>query len=819
MEEAKRRNLKEKRRLPCFAAAFLANLAVALGAMLPFLLRDKGYFAMAFDFSAQEIPFNILMNRTVKSGNLLWNWAIDLGGNFLESFAFYNVGSVFNWISFLFPAEWVPRLIGWMMILKFAAAGGTSAVYLERHLESRAVIVLCSMLYAFSGFQCTSLVFYHFMDVVALFPLMLSGMEKLVEEGKRGRLALACALNVLCNYVFFVGEVIFLVLYYVVKYLIPHLRGLGHSEAGAQGQAALQAAAGQGRSLRRQQAAAIWQPLFSCGLEGLLGLLMGGALLLPAVNGTLANSRISQHLLGESWLGMSTAEILMVLKAVLMPGETMNSLSSVARANWMTNGAYLPLFGILLVLAYCFSKKDWLSALLKTGLVIAMVPVLNNAFCFFSVEGYRRWYYMLILLMALATGKVLEKPEEYKIRRAGIVTAVLYLFFVLMTTVVKWNASDDGILYHRKQYLLGLAVAVGGVCLVLLALKLFQKRRNLLLCIATALCSCFTVLMVVEGYQSATDNTCVNMPDMDNNYSKSVAVYLTEIPEQLSRDILPYRYYFDEWISHTYYNLAMAGSLPSMNSFISTVHPSVTEYYETHGTGRGTWTNAISQGARELVGVKYIISLLEEPEYTFLGMLTNSNGQEMYLYENENALPIGITFDTYMTESEYQGGMDMYRRPVGMLTSLVVKNEDEEKVSDCLEHLSYDKYVDIFPDNVEKLVEEHKKECSTEFTYGDNWFASKITADKEKYAFFSVPYDKYWKASVNGREAQVLDCNGMMAVRIDQGENEISFRYEYAPLKYGIGCSAAGVLLLAVYLLGCKIAGKNREKAQENVME
>ena len=193
-------------------------------AVVPFLIRDHGYFAMSHDFTAQEIAFNIFMNDTIKSGNLLWNWGLDLGSNFLETFSFYNVGSVFLWFTLLFPAKVIPRVMGWMVILKFAVAGACAAAFLERHVKERWLVVMASLLYAFSGFQCSSVVFYHFQDPVALFPLMLLGLECLIEDNKKGRLALACVLNAFCNYIFFVGEVIFLVIYYIAKYLVPDIR-------------------------------------------------------------------------------------------------------------------------------------------------------------------------------------------------------------------------------------------------------------------------------------------------------------------------------------------------------------------------------------------------------------------------------------------------------------------------------------------------------------------------------------------------------------------------------------------------------------------
>ena len=169
-------------KLRVWQLAFLVNLLAAMLAVVPFLIRDHGYFAMSHDFTAQEIAFNIFMNDTIKSGNLLWNWGLDLGSNFLETFSFYNVGSVFLWFTLLFPAKVIPRVMGWMVILKFAVAGACAAAFLERHVKERWLVVMASLLYAFSGFQCSSVVFYHFQDPVALFPLMLLGLECLIED-------------------------------------------------------------------------------------------------------------------------------------------------------------------------------------------------------------------------------------------------------------------------------------------------------------------------------------------------------------------------------------------------------------------------------------------------------------------------------------------------------------------------------------------------------------------------------------------------------------------------------------------------------------
>lgn len=774
-----------KHDIPCWGWAFLINLAVALAAIAPFIVRNHGYMAMSHDFSAQEITFNMLMNDTVKSGNLLWNWGIDLGGNFLEVFSFYNVGSVFFWLTLLFPARYMSRVMGWMIILKYAVAGATSAAYFCRHIKNKTVVIFASLLYAFSGFQCGTVVFYHFQDQVALFPLLLIGLDLLVEEKKRGRLVLACILNLFSNYVFFVGEVLFLVVYYVLKYLIPQLK------------------------IGKKKIREYVSPILECMLEGAIGILIASVILIPSVCGTLANSRISSHILGESWFTMTSRDWLMLLKAVLVPAESMNYMSSVTGANWMSNMAYLPVAGLLLVLAYVFSKKDWISGLLKLSLLTAAVPVLNSIFMFFNIEAYRRWYFMIILIMALASGKVLEEAEIYKIRKAAVCLAVLYGVYWAMLNIVRWDGYGSVLVFHRKMYYFGMLMGAGGIAATLFIIKKIKNPvRGRLMCTVTAIGSCIVLAAVVYEYSSTTDNTNLDFKTYQNTYGESVNNYLTEIPGMLERDVLPYRYYFDEWIGHTYYNLAMANSLPSINSFISTVHPSIVEYYNLLDMGRRTWTNAENTGTRELLAARYIVSVAEQSEYKYVTELVNSNGQIMYIYENENALPIGFTYDSYITQSEFET-LDRSLRPVTMLGTLVVKDQDVEKAAELLPHASEEFLAALAQERRNEYIADRRKECSSSFEQGENNFTAKIRTDADKYAFFSVPYDRFWRAEVNGEKQEILNINGLMAVRVSQGENVISFRYEYTPLKYGVLLSIMGIAVFAVYLAAVRREKKN----------
>ena len=109
-----------------YIKAFLAGLILACVMIVPFIIKGHGIFTMVDDFNYQQIPFNMLSNTAVKSGQTGWNWYTDLGSNFIGSYSFYTLGSPFFWLSLIFPAVIFPYLIGPLLILKYSVAAVTA---------------------------------------------------------------------------------------------------------------------------------------------------------------------------------------------------------------------------------------------------------------------------------------------------------------------------------------------------------------------------------------------------------------------------------------------------------------------------------------------------------------------------------------------------------------------------------------------------------------------------------------------------------------------------------------------------------------------
>lgn len=151
------------------------------------------------------------------------------------------------------------------------------------------------MLYAFSGFSCINVVFYHFHDVIALFPLLMLGLDKRMQEGKKAPFLFAVTINALVNYYFFIGEVFFLVFYYITRYLF------GGEDARP------------GADLRKNA-----RKIPACILEGCLGVGMAGVLFIPSIAAVLNNPRVSDHI-SLSQLTFDWPNYLQMLRALFFP--------------------------------------------------------------------------------------------------------------------------------------------------------------------------------------------------------------------------------------------------------------------------------------------------------------------------------------------------------------------------------------------------------------------------------------------------------------------------------------------------------------------
>lgn len=773
--------------------AFIIALLMGIAAIIPHIIAGNGIFILSNDYGGLFVPQNILISDTLKSGNLFWNWSLDLGGNFMESL---GVGNIYTLILALFPSALVPFLMPWMTVLKIAVSALTASLYLKRHLKRDINVIICSLLYAFSGFQIASIMYYIFADFISVFPLMLFGLELLAEEKKHGVLLLACFLNIIMGGIaIFYGEVLFLVIYFIIKYFnLAMLKDV-------------KVFTGKLKNI-----------LF-CIIEGVLGMLCAGITVLPSLMNLLGNSRISQHIATESYLSFTTVNWLQVIKAFLLPAEPMNHNFTLEPFNWYSNAVYLPVVGMVLVVAYLLKKHDWKSRLVKLFLIVSVVPLFSSAFMAFSYEPYRRWYYMFSLILVLVTGCVLEEYQKYPVYKSSVINFAILLVYYWLTFACLWQGDLGNMVLQRELFFVNLLIALAGIAICVICYwKKLKKTLPIILSAVIVYGTGLTSSLLLEHHYTVNSVHAFDSYEFDSfdkSYYENVYAFIFETVEDLSPDILPYRYSFEDYSGYSYYDFAMVKGLPSINSFLTTAHGSVTDFYDSISVGRKNMTAEIDFTGKTLLGAKYIVSTAKKNDENikFIEKKTLSSGQEIYFYENEYALPIGFTQDKYLRKSEFDLLGQEYKT-AAMINALVIDDEDEAAVSKILPHQENCVYADL-SENIKDVFEEKKKESTIDFTVEDNYFSATVKTEKERYMFFTVPYDKNWSATVNGKEAEIIKSNGLMAVPVPEGESKVEFRFDYPLFKYAVIISAAGIALSAVYVFVCLAVRKKRKSSGE----
>lgn len=761
-----------------YLAAFLLALGLSFLFFLPFLIYDKGYFIYCGDFNAQQIPFYINAHDSILSGDIGWNWYTDLGANFLGSYSFYLAGSPFFALTLLFPSQAVPYLMAPLLMLKFAFASLFAYCYLRRHVRNPDFALLGALLYAFSGFSLYNIFFNHFHEAIVFFPLLLLGLDLLMEEDRKGVFACFVFVNCFVNYFFFVGEVVFLIMYFVLRMLEGKWKLTGKR--------------------------------FTClALESLIGVGLSCVLLLPSVLATLGNSRVESLVEGWNALLYDNNQVTAnVIKSMFFPPDQPSMLiyTPEAYGRWSSVASWLPLFGMTGVISWlACKKKTWLKRIIILCIAMSLIPLLNSMFTAFNSSYYARWFYMMTLMFALATAKAWEDPEvdwAVGIRWSAFITDALTLAIGLTPN----GKDEDG---HRllgvfsreygeysARFWLYCAIALLALVLVI---RLYRKQKQhpekfarSALCTFLVFTLIFTVYYLAIGkiggsYNSRTYYVPVALHGADQVDLPEGENYRIDTPESGIQ------------------NLGMHWKQKNIHAFQSMVPKSVFDFYHSLGITRDVASRAEIEryALRALTSVRF--SFCEKQEdtdyllrtgYSYYG---NQNGYTVL--ENQNYIPMGFTYQEYISRSDYEK-LDTAHREFVMLAALVVEDEDVPAAAQYLAPFSTTREDYMMYSKFSSLCQERSASVCDHFTVTRQGFTAEYTSDQPRMVFFSVPYDDGWSVTVNGEPQDPYQTNvGFMSVLCEAGHNEIVFTYHTPGLLAGVAVSAGSLLALLLYLL------------------
>lgn len=757
---------------------------------LPFYILDGGFFHYAGDFNSQQISFYRYMNGFVKGAGYpdsafagaphnTFSWATDLGSGVMNAYSFYLYGSPFFWLSVLLPQSWLPYMMVPLLVLKFGVAGGGAYLYLRRYVKNANYAVLGACLYALSGFAVYNVFFNHFVDVVALFPYLLWALDEAIYEDRHGLFAFWVAVNLLNNYFFFVGQVIFLCIYFVCKLTAKDfrltVRKFGHL---------------------------LW--------ESVLGVAMGCLLLFPAVLSLLQNPRTID--LSSGWGFLTYAKVqqyLAILLSWILPPDSpyLTSVWSEGVIKWTSMTAYLPLCSLAGAMAYWRSRKaDSKKRIVAVCAVCALVPVLNSAFYALNSSYYARWYYMPTLILAAMTVNALEDPEVDLDAPARGISWIMLAALVFAVVPVRDDATETwsfGVLKNPGQFFTVLGFGLLGLALYRYLCGVWRQDSRFAqrMTAAVLVFACVFAMVHIGIGKFGQWHTDSDLVEQDTN----ALLLKNALPEG--------DYRIDTYKIHD--NIGMWLDKSCLQYFGSTAAPSILSFYPGLGVKRDVRSEPeiTNYALRGLLSVEYLITTPEKREsfedeadegWTYLADVDGYT-----LYHNDNYVPMGFTYDYYVTEATYEASIKTLRSNL-LLRALVLEDEDVEKYSSYLTELPDALLDDLHYDSYTQDCADRRAHSCSVFQMNNAGFHAEITLEKPNLVFFSVPYDDGFTAYVNGEKTDILRVDeGLMAVLCPAGTSSIDFVYQAAGLSASRVVTAVAIPVWVVYV-ACFVRRKRR---------
>ena len=751
---------------------------------LPFYLIDGGFFHYAGDFNSQQISFYRYMNGFIKGGGYpdgmagaarnTFSWATDLGSGAMNAYSFYLYGSPFFWLSLIFPQNWLPYLMVPLLILKFAVAGGGAYRYLCRYVRRTDYAMLGACLYAFSGFSVYNVFFNHFVDVVALFPWMLWALDETLYEQEKhyGLFAFWVGVNLLNNYFFFIGQVIFLVIYFICK-------------------------------LTTRDFPMKFRLFARLAFESLLGAALGFVLLWPAVLSLLQNPRTIDLSSGWGFLTYSKVQqYLAILLSWILPPDSpyITSIWSEGIIKWTSMSAYLPLCSLAGATAYWRARQgDSKKRIVAVCAVFALLPVLNSAFYALNSSYYARWYYMPVLILCAMTACGLESPDitadelDAPARGIGWLMLATLAFAVVPVQDSSTKEWSLGVLQNPGQYFVVLGFGLLGLLVYRALCQKWRADRRFAQRMTAAVLVFAFLFSVVH----------IGIGKFGQWYTDSDLVKQDTNALLLKNDLSEGDYRVDTYKIHD--NIGMWLDKSCLQYFGSTAAPSILSFYPALGVKRDVRSEPelSNYALRGLLSVEYLITTPEKQtdfeneaddgwEYAF--------AKDGYaVYRNTNYVPMGFAYDYYLTQTEYEETAKATRANL-LMRALVLTDEDAAVYGKYLTHLPEGRREELYYESYVQDCRERRATATSVFQMNNSGFHAEITLEKENLVFFSVPYDDGFTAYVNGQEADIVEVDeGLMAVLCPAGENSIDFVYQPDGIRLSRALTLGGIVVWLAY--------------------
>lgn len=557
----------------------------------------------------------------------MWDMNIGYGSDILTTLHYYVIGDPLTLLSVFVPADKTEVLYEVLIFLRIYLAGISFSVFCFYHKNPKQATFMGTLIYIFAGWTIYAAMKHpYFSNPMIYLPLVLMGIDKIYKREKPWLFIWATAVSAMSNFYFFYMICIFMFIYAAFRYF-----GI-FSE----------------RSVKDVLG---WLVKF-IGYYA-VALMIAAVIFLPVVMTIFGTDRFQ----AENYVPLLYDKIYYEKYLGDLIGENM--------IQWGVAGySAVAMAGVFVLFS---RKKKYLDLKLGFGLLnlFLLVPFAGHVLNGFSYVS-NRWIWAYGMMIAYIFVKAypelftLTVREKKKIFVMTVAYCVLALFAkaartqrnmagVLVLVLAVFTVTSFGNIFLQGKYMCGLLSALLVVSIMLNVSYQYSYEKD---------------------YLSEFAAEEESLDKLESNTDKAVLA---------AGDSGVYRY--DQYGALPYDNTSMYMGTNSTAYYFSLANSSISDFFSEMYLNTPWEQHYENLDGRtildRLASVKYFVISGDNFRYLSYGYNKEKGSagkgkSECRAYENENALPLGYTYDSYIPVSEYEK-MDVVKKQQALMDGVVLE--------------------------------------------------------------------------------------------------------------------------------------------------
>ncbi len=595
-----------------------------------------------------------------------WDTSGMLGVSNINAYSFYYLFDPFFLALLIFPRSFLLQGQAILMMLKLILAALAFYKFLCCFHITKATRKIGAIAYAFCGWGWFYLWFFHFQEVLVFFPMMLYGIEKIIND-KDGRWFILSSFLMGCtNYQFFAISLMCCFIYAFFRWVAR---------------------------FKQQGAKKSFESLGLGFICFVLGILMTCFIIIPNFISVQSMPRIAEASYLDSIKNATSLTDKLKLIFCWDDGYKYRHLYPIAGLIFMNSGSfsttlfslsgydntginmyiYAPLILMLIPSLFDAIKKK---NILQIVAFILMAIALETPFVYYLsglfANAYARWTMFPIAMMVLFV--CLHFDDLKKFPKWYMITSLIVVYGVFIISIMQAKNAASNLSYYNLNvfnsglynyfiYGQGIYYLIVGIFLMVRCKAKTFKRETLFLVVCEA---------IVMGFSSVNNQGFTNY---ENNLfgGHENTVQQTEIVEELNKYDSSFFRIMNSQMSRSQPNLAMVEGYNGVGLFCSVYNYELTKFLNwsrIEYTGSTGWTMGIHEkrmNLDEFLGVKYYIVQKDDNNVPFIGKMftditldpscpdslkSTIENSNFKVYKNNMFIDTAFAFDSYISSSE-----------------------------------------------------------------------------------------------------------------------------------------------------------------------